>query len=270
MYSLTGRDLPKTIREKLKSQSPHGPQNTNIRGAESKPQGQDQGQETKRRPHFMSLFDDSELHEVKEDDNVKPKKSQRMDNTGGPRSSTPMYGDFVTPNRGQRSPEQQYFDQSSIQSPDISAATATPQHASLGAASSKSQPIKLSQSRSPGGRSESTSGPRSPGGKSESTSGPRSPGERGQSTSGSRSPGGRGQSTSGPWSPGGKDQSTSGSRSPEAEGKGQMPAPILKKGRSSAILARAAFWDNRIEEGKTSDQDGSNQFPQMPTDSFKR
>ena len=44
-----------------------------------------------------------------------------------------------------------------------------------------------------------------------------------------------------------------------------------KPGRKSAIMERAAFWDNRITEGKASDKEVSLEaFPELSKDMFKR
>ena len=47
-----------------------------------------------------------------------------------------------------------------------------------------------------------------------------------------------------------------------------LPSPT---GKQSTIMARAAFWDNRILEGNTSDKVLPEEaFPSLPQDTFKR
>lgn len=43
-----------------------------------------------------------------------------------------------------------------------------------------------------------------------------------------------------------------------------------KRNRKSAIMARAAFWDNRVTQGLSSDKQLDTEFPEMPLESFKR
>ncbi len=60
----------------------------------------------------------------------------------------------------------------------------------------------------------------------------------------------------------------SGAKAKATEGaSGSAP----KRNRNSAIMARAAFWDSRVDAGLASDKDASSlEFPEMPSDSFKR
>lgn len=46
--------------------------------------------------------------------------------------------------------------------------------------------------------------------------------------------------------------------------------PPPKREKNSAIMARAAFWDKRIDEGEADDDKMLTEFPEMPEDSFKR
>ena len=48
-----------------------------------------------------------------------------------------------------------------------------------------------------------------------------------------------------------------------------LPAQT-KPGKNSAILARAAFWDQRIIQGESEDKNVMEAFPDLPGDMFKR
>lgn len=43
-----------------------------------------------------------------------------------------------------------------------------------------------------------------------------------------------------------------------------------KRNKKSAIMARAAFWDRRVDQGIASDKEVGSEFPDLPTDTFKR
>ena len=40
--------------------------------------------------------------------------------------------------------------------------------------------------------------------------------------------------------------------------------------RRSAVMARAAFWDKRIENEQASDADSNMEYPELPAETFKR
>ena len=64
-----------------------------------------------------------------------------------------------------------------------------------------------------------------------------------------------------------------GSRSSGAKSKSTSDAPVdepPKRNRKSAIMARAAFWDKRVDQGIASDKEIASEFPDMPSESFKR
>ncbi len=77
----------------------------------------------------------------------------------------------------------------------------------------------------------------------------------------------RRSASQGPASGGATSLRASGAKAKSAEGvSGSAP----KRNRNSAIMARAAFWDNRVDAGLASDKDVNLEFPDMPSDSFKR
>ena len=43
-----------------------------------------------------------------------------------------------------------------------------------------------------------------------------------------------------------------------------------KRNRNSGIMARAAFWDKRVDEGIASDKEVGSEFPDLPVATFKR
>ena len=99
VYSLTGRDIPRTVREQLKRQTPSVTPNTNIRG------------EVKQRSGLIDLFDDSDL-QVKDEPLPVPQSQVP------PRSSTPLHDDSLHRPMTEEARSRAYMDQSSIHSPE--------------------------------------------------------------------------------------------------------------------------------------------------------
>ena len=68
------------------------------------------------------------------------------------------------------------------------------------------------------------------------------------------------------WNPSSNRSSGVKSKSTSNEPSDEQP----KRNKKSSIMARAAFWDRRVDQGIASDKEVSSDFPDLPTDSFKR
>ena len=231
VHSLTGRDLPKTVREKLKQSAPTV-QNSNIRVQDFSGH--------KRRPGFLCMLDDSYLEPAEAPldptmqktkyrdtfDRVLSTSTTSMTSPHGPRSSTPRRAEEVNMSFNvsgvpHGSPCSTRTDESLVtekrshdsKEPIKSAGTSNSANQSLrqvtkARTASTNQSVNQSANRSSGAKSKSTS--------NEPVDGP------------------------------------------------------PKRNRKSAIMARAAFWDKRVDQGVSSDKEVAAEFPDMPVDSFKR
>ena len=69
----------------------------------------------------------------------------------------------------------------------------------------------------------------------------------------------------------GWDSSLNRSTGEKSKSIGSEPADEPpKRNRNSAIMARAAFWDKRVDEGIASDKEVGSEFPDLPVATFKR
>ena len=206
MHSLTGRDLPRSVREKLREQAPDVVQSSNVRLQE----------DPHRRAQLRMMLEDSATHEYTMED-----EASRAEDTQ-PRSSTPFGTPVVNV-----SLEHSRVSVGSTPSPKgLSGSYAATTRSVKRTAPS---PVKANQQAKSASYAEDLNLPAE-----DKSTGHIADNPQGATASGST-----------------------------------LPAPV--KGRRSAIMARAAFWDDRILQGKASDKELDKQeFPGLPENSFKR
>lgn len=252
VYSLTGRNLPQTIRERLKKQKPVV-SNTNFRVNE-----QPQPQST--RPHVNTIFEDH--HHKHSQYNERPDSGlgASMGSDGFPRSpdgfeaTIPMSvaGASVfsatspvvvaLPKKSPRNSESETSMDTNLKQPIKSSVTVTQQY------QVNNEPIKKDRRNSTEKQtvlvkqkvSRDSNGPI----KTAVTS------KQPITTT--------------------KTLTRSASDSNSGKTDKSKLGPPPKRGKNSAILARAAFWDNRIQQGQVQDEEVRDEFPELPVDSFKR
>ena len=211
MYSLTGRDLPQTVRERMKKPAPATSSNVRI----TSPEAFNRTQE---------------------------KKEQF------PRSSTPRGAAATTVSQDASKTRR-----SSVESPVHGDTEFSPIAKKSFALSATPTDIDFKPSWSSANQSSRSSLSSS----NQSASSADEPTKRTFTSS---------VHSSQPW----KSSVTSASRRSDVGAKTKSPPPCLdtpKRNRSSAIMARAAFWDNKVTHGEES---GDSEFPELPEDSFKR
>ena len=201
MYSLTGRDIPRPVREKLKRQSPNTVTNLNLRS-----------DHTSSHTHVFTVFDDT--METRPDSGL---GGSLGSGTVSPRSSNSY----------------------TVASPDISE---TSPRSELNRTLPTYHQSKTTAASSAITRKEESKANNS---------------QKGQIKSDSKVT----RSAS--------DIGANSSRSNAGQGSSSKGGPP-KRGKNSAIMARAAFWDHRIIQGESVDERVQEEFPELPEDMFKR
>lgn len=219
MHSLTGRTLPKSVRDRL-HQSTSDPHKANVLIKDSK-----------KRPGFMSILGDSYLAS---EDTVEADPTLQKNKYKGayekiekildaPRSSTPSFSPYKS-------------ELSSLNVSEVPHHQSPSPNRALGSNTDSDRTERMLPVFSPPLRSTNQS----------------------LANNSSASQNGSSMVTS---------LRASGAKSKAVNEANDSAA---KKNRSSAILARAAFWDARVEQGIASDHHVSEEFPFTQTEANKR
>ena len=215
VYSLTGRDLPRTVREKLRKQKPSEFSNPNIKS------------DVKQKPFVASLFD-------------KGDGSEGDTSAHSFRASTPLDLEStvsqevkVNVSHGTTSPDTSL-------SPHFISRTYSPIRLSASSPESEASPPSHAPPKTIGRAISQGEQPKETVLNIQTVT----------SVSSGKQPVKNATPSAQPF------------RKPkESEGK--------ERRKSSTIMARAAFWDSRINQGEVEDTNVTNEFPEMPENSFK-
>jgi len=101
VYSLTGRDIPRTVREKLRKQGPSVTPNVNIRNSDEGPADQPMAvQDSPRRPPLDAVFEQSVKTSSSQSGNSIARANLQLGVSKSlPRSSTPTDDGTISPAR---------------------------------------------------------------------------------------------------------------------------------------------------------------------------
>ncbi len=221
VHSLTGRDLPRTVRERLKQSQPPAP-NPNVRIQDLDAQ--------RKRPGFLSMLDDSYLKQTKDPIDPTMEKSKYRDTFDRVTSS------YAGPPRDLNAPaprmHQVSGSRSNMSSPPLHSMAAWNRFGS----ESQSIHQQIEQDTALGQHRQAPSHRR---GFMASQNPPNtSHAEAAAPVQSSRFSGAKSKSSS----------------------EDSLEGPP-KRNRKSTILARATFWDNRVHQGIASDKEVTSDFP---------
>ena len=220
MYSLTGRDLPRTVREKLKKQTTTSPANQNIRT-------NDDG---RSKLHIQTLFEEDK---------------QPVNRTAA--RSPELIATTVPAQHNERP-----WDRQRTRSTSPESTTSTSSNYSSRARSPSSQQVRTSSPVQHHTGNQVNS---------HRASTPQTPPQT------VNRPWSYNRSTSSPATPA---ATNSPAKSPTTKTSPKKITPPKRGQGSSSIMARAAFWNKRIEDGEVLDEKVVQDFPNLTQEAFKR